>query len=292
MVSVITVNYNGLKDTMNFLNSFHTYILSTDYEMIVVDNGSTINEAEIISKHFGWVKTVRSEKNLGFAGGNNLGIKEAAGDYLLFINNDIIISSDFLLPLTSRLFSDEKAGIVSPKIIYDDGRLCYGGCEPLGKYLIKIKYINNENDPRINIQSETPLAHGAAMMVKRKVTETVGIWPENYFLYSEEVDWCLDIKKAGYTIWYEPASVVCHIGSQSTGKNSPLRYYYNTRNRFLLYKRNLKGITRLVSTLYELAIAVPQRCINLAFNKKFSMISPVLLGVIDAMSDKFGKRRY
>jgi len=292
VVSVITVNYNGLRYTVNFLNSFREHVLSTEYEMIVIDNGSLQNEADIIFNQFNWVKVIRSEYNLGFAGGNNIGISHATGDYLLFINNDIIISSDFISPLINRFLSNKKIGVVSPKIVNSDRGLCYGGCEPLGRYLIKINYINNKNDPRTNNPSETPLAHGAALMVKKKVITNVGKWPEDYFLYSEEVDWCLQIRKAGYTIWYEPQSVVSHIGSQTTGKDSPLKNYYNTRNRFLLYRRNLKGLTKVVSILYELAIAVPQRCINLVFSKKYALILPNFYGVIDALCNKFGKRRY
>jgi GT2 family glycosyltransferase len=292
MVSIITVNYNGLKDTRNFLASLKQNIDNADYEMIVVDNGSVQNEAIILQDEFEWAKVIRSEENLGFAGGNNIGIDNANGNFLLFINNDIIISSEFLTSLINRLSSDEKIGIVSPKIVYSDNRLCYGGCQPLGKYLIKINYITDNRNPQTNLATETSLAHGAAMITKREVIEKVGKWPENYFLYSEEVDYCLTIKRDGYTIWYEPESIVCHIGSQSTGKDSPLKYYYNTRNRFLLYKRNLKGITKIISTLYELAIAVPQRCINLALSKKYSLLKPVLLGTMDAIANRFGRRRY
>lgn len=292
MVSVITVNYNGLNDTRNFLSSFRQNVRSADYEMIVVDNGSRTDEAQILSEEFDWIKTIRSEVNLGFAGGNNLGIKASEGAFLLFINNDIIVSSDFLQLLVSRLTSDSMIGVVSPKIVYSDGSLCYGGCKPLGKYLIKIKYITDNSDPQVNIASETPLAHGAAMMVRREAIENAGDWPEAYFLYSEEIDWCLAISRLGHKIWYEPESVVCHIGSQSIGKDSPIKYYYNTRNRFLLYKRNLKGITRLLSTLFELTIAVPQRCINLVTDKKYSFLKPVISGVVDALTNRFGKRRY
>ncbi len=292
MVSIITVNYNGLEDTRDFLTSLKQNIGNTDYEMIVVDNGSTQDEAKILQNEFEWIKAIRSEKNLGFAGGNNIGIDNAKGDFLLFINNDIIVSSNFITPLINRLSSDKKIGIVSPKIVFSDNRLCYGGCKPLGKYLIKINYITDNLNPQVNIATETSLAHGAAMMIKKEIIEKVGKWQENYFLYSEEVDYCLTIKRSGYTVWYEPQSVICHIGSQSTGKDSPLKYYYNTRNRFLLYKRNLKGMAKIISTLYELAIAVPQRCINLALSKKYSLLKPVLLGTADAIANKFGKRRY
>lgn len=292
MISIITVNYNGLEDTRNFLSSLRNNVSFADYEMIVVDNGSRQNEAELLSSEFDWIKAIRSENNMGFAGGNNLGIDNATGDIFLFINNDIIISSDFIAPLVNRLSSDNRIGVVSPKIIYSNGPLCYGGCKLLGRYLIRINYITDNSDPQTNVSAETALAHGAAMMIRKEITEKVGKWPEAYFLYSEEVDYCLAIKRKGYTIWYEPKAIVCHIGSQTTGKISPLKYYYNTRNRFLLYKRNLKGATRILSILFELAIAVPQRCINLVVNKKAKFLKPVITGVLDAMLNRFGRRRY
>lgn len=292
MVSVITVNYNGIADTRIFLDSFRKWVVNTDYEMIVVDNASTDNEAEILSQEYDWIRTIRSDTNLGFAGGNNLGIDVAAGDLLLFINNDIIIGSDFLSPLVDRLQKEEKTGVVSPRIVYPDQSLYYGGCKSINKYLTRIKYITGKDTTESGTATETALAHGACMMVKRDVIDKAGKWPEMYFLYSEELDWCLSIKDYGYKIWYEPQSLVCHTGSRSTGADSPLKYYYNTRNRFLLYKRHLIGQIWMEAFLYELGIAVPKRCITLVLSKKRKLIVPVLYGVIDALSNKFGKRRY
>ena len=108
MISIITVNYNGIVDTRNLLNSLCINIVDIEYEMVVVDNGSKENEAELLQQEFFQIKAIRSDVNLGFSGGNNLGVKYSKGDYLLFLNNDLIITSDFITPLLDIFSQKEK----------------------------------------------------------------------------------------------------------------------------------------------------------------------------------------
>lgn len=141
-ISVITVNYNGLSDTRVFLESFRKEIQEVDYEIIVVDNASVNNEAKILEDEFEGVICVRSDVNLGFSGGNNLGVQYSTGELLLFMNNDIIIKSNFISPLLERLSEDKNIVAISPQIRYMDNTLCYGGCEPIDKYLLRIHYLS------------------------------------------------------------------------------------------------------------------------------------------------------
>lgn len=115
-LSVITVNYNGFHDTCEFIDSWVATISSVSYEMIVIDNGSTTNEAALLQKTYPFIQAVRSEQNLGFAGGNNLGINLAKGRYLFLLNNDVCMVKDTIPLLINRLLSSDKTAGVSPLI--------------------------------------------------------------------------------------------------------------------------------------------------------------------------------
>ena len=184
-VSIITINYNGLDDTCALLD---TLPFNDDLEVIVVDNASKEDEASIIEKRYPSVKVIRSKDNLGFAGGNNLGIKAAHGKYLFFINNDTFIkhqTSD-IKHLISRLESDDKIGMVCPKIrfAWDNNPIQFAGYTPLSRITMRNKTIGygEEDHGQYDIAHPTPYAHGAAMMVKREAIDKVSLMPECYFL--------------------------------------------------------------------------------------------------------------
>lgn len=290
MISIITVNYNGIKDTRNFLYSLKESVKDVQYEVIVVDNASKNDEASILSSEFDWIKCSRSEKNLGFSGGNNLGVELAVGDYFLFLNNDLIFKSDFITPILAKLTESENIGAVSPLILNMDGTLCYGGCENIDKYLLRIHYLSGNINNALAEAQEVSLVHGAAVAIKRSVFNEIGGWPDIYFLYCEEIDLSIRLSKSNYLLWYEPRSVVYHVGSQSTGKESPLVYYYNTRNRLLLYKRNLKGSTQLISIFYQLVVINTQSLLKLLLNRKIPLLKAVFKGSFDFVRGNFYKK--
>ena len=255
-ISIITVNYNGYKDTAELIDSIPSDKCSL--EVIVVDNASLEDEASMIEARYPQVKVIRSDKNLGFAGGNNLGIKAANGKYLFFVNNDTYFRDFNIEALVNRLESSSDIGVVCPKIrfSYGEQNIQYAGYTPLSRITVRNRAIgfNEPDNGQYDVSHQTPYAHGAAMMVKREVIEKVGMMPENYFLYYEELDWSMHITRAGYRIWYEPACTIYHKESQSTGQDSPLRSYYIKRNRLLLVKRNYKGIYKYLAYLYLVII--------------------------------------
>lgn len=240
-VSIITVNYNQSTVTLELLQSIRK-LSYPHIEVIVVDNGSDEDMGPLVAQQFPEVKYIRSEANLGFAGGNNLGIEMAKGDYLFFVNNDTEIEDGCIEWLTARFLSSTAIGVVSPKIRYFHHRdtIQYAGFSRISPITARNKtFGKNEKDKgQWNIPDVTHYAHGAAMMVSRKVIEKAGKMPEDYFLYYEEMDWCEQIKRAGFEIWYEPAALIYHKESISVGKASPLKSYYLTRNRILFMRRN------------------------------------------------------
>ena len=264
-VSIITINYNGLADTCALIDTIP--FNDESLEVIVVDNASKNDEATLIEQRYPQVIVIRSPQNLGFAGGNNLGIRAAHGKYLFFLNNDTVLklqTSDIkpqtsdLCPLISRLESSEKIGAVCPKIrfAWGDNPIQFAGYTPLSHITMRNRSIGfGEADCGQNdTPHPTPYAHGAAMMVKREVIEKAGLMPECYFLYYEELDWSLMIRRAGYDIWYEPATTVFHKESQATGQQSPLRTYYITRNRLLFVQRNAPLSERYLSYAYLIGL--------------------------------------
>lgn len=256
-------------------------------EVIVVDNGSFQNEASVIEKRFPQVTAIRSNQNLGFAGGNNLGIQAAHGKYLFFINNDTLLrpqTSEFR-PLMNRLESSEKIGMVCPKIRFSWGSqlIQYAGYTPLSPMTLRNKSIGcgEEDHGQYDMSYPTPYAHGAAMMVKRKVIEKAGMMPECYFLYYEELDWSMMIRRAGYEIWYEPSCTVFHKESQTTGRMSPLKTYYITRNRLLFAQRNINGGKKFLSYLYLIGIVAPKDILKYLCQGHASLSKAVIKGIMD-----------
>lgn len=295
-LSIITVNYNGLEDTCALID---TITFNDNMEVIVVDNGSIVNEASLIQRRYPQVKTIRSKQNLGFAGGNNLGIKAANGRFLYFINNDTLLSLETLnvrpqtsfQPLIDRLNSSDKIGMVCPKIRFAWGNhpIQFAGYTPLSTTTLRNRSIGygEEDHGQYDEAHPTPYAHGAAMMIKREALEKVGLMPECYFLYYEELDWSMMFQRAGYKIWYEPACTIFHKESQSTGSDSPLKIYYITRNRFLFAKRNVKRPLRYITYSYLALIVGLRDVLRYSLRGRFDQIKAMTKGLRDFCNMKF-----
>lgn len=264
-ISIITVNYNGLQDTCEMLESLQAHLHTCVYEVIVVDNASRENEAALIQKRFPSVQVIRSDKNLGFAGGNNLGIRMARGKYILLLNNDTFLEDDTIGFLCETLEQHPETAAVSPKIKFaaSPRNIQYAGFTPLTTYTLRNRSIgyNQPDTEKYNIPEYTALLHGAAMMIRREVICEVGPMPEIYFLYYEETDWCSRMIRCGYQLRYDPRCTIYHKESSSTGADSPLKLYYLTRNRLLYAWRNRQGTTRILALLYQFCIAIPKNLI-------------------------------
>lgn len=282
LISIISVNYNGLQDTLDMIESVIANV-SVLYEIIVVDNASRTDETVAIKERYPQVVTIRSEKNLGFAGGNNLGIKAAKGEYLFFLNNDTVVKDDSFGYLVNRLESSPKIGAVSPKIkfAWEPCNIQFAGYTKLSGITLRNSLIGfmSPDNGTYNHPAVTPYIHGAAFMIKREVVQKAGLMPELFFLYYEELDWSERIAQAGYELWYEPQATVYHKESQSTGAQSPLKVFYMTRNRLIYAVRNRKGMRRNLSVVYQLSVAVPKQNFVYLLGGKFSLIKASLKGV-------------
>ncbi len=271
LVSVITVNYNQSGVTLEMLQSFRA-VTYPSVELFVVDNASPNDNPDIIKEQFPEVNLIKTTKNLGFAGGNNIALPYAKGKYILFINNDTEVDPGFLEPLVSLLESNPEIGMVSPKIHYfhTPNTFQFAGYTPFSPVTIRNFAIGfGENDTgQYNDVRESASIFGCAMLVPMRVIEEVGMMADIYFLYYEEHDWAARIKKAGYKIYYDGRSLVKHKESISTVKNSPFQIYYLYRGRMLFARRNTQGFTGFLAWLYIHFVTLPKETLLYFFKSR------------------------
>ncbi len=278
-VSVITVNFNQPLVTEELLKSIPgTY---DNLELIVVDNGSRKDLPTEWQKNYPSVKFIRSEQNLGFAGGNNLGIQQATGDYLFFVNNDTEFTPTLVEKLADVLDLNPTVGMVSPKIKYysDKNLIQYAGYTPMNYYTCRNSCIGlreRDNGQYDGIIAPTAYCHGASMMVRKTAIVKAGTMSENFFLYYEEVDWCEHIKRAGFEAWICTDAVIFHKESVSVGKKSRLKEYFMNRNRILFIRRNAPLFNKLVFYPYFIFLVMPRNLVSYIKAKNYAFI-PALI---------------
>ena len=263
LISVILVNYNGYDDTRECVRS----LLASDYRNIricIVDNASSKNIVEyddVIKEDR--CDIVYLKNNIGFAGGNNVGIeysKKYNPDYYLILNNDTVVKRDFLKPLLRKCIANDKIGIATGKVLYYDepSILWFGGSyfdSKLCEYRIKgIGCIDNGDYDQ---ETEIYYTTGCFMLIPAAVLNKVGKMSEDYFLYYEDADYCERIKSYGFSIYYLPKSIIYHKESRSTNKGSDLYNYYINRNYMFFVWRYARGrkfklvIARMVNMIKD-----------------------------------------
>ena len=282
LVSVITLNYNGTKVTCEFLESCR-YLLYSNYEILVCDMASNEDPTAMIQAgNYRNTRVLLSKKNLGFAGGNNWGIAQAKGDYIFIVNNDTEVTPDLINKLLAAFDASPGIGVVCPKIKYWEAPdiIQYAGFNKMNPITGRTSTVGDKekDDGQYDVPGPTHGAHGCAMMVKREVIERVGSFPSKFFLYYEEWDWSARIKRAGYTIWYEPTAVIYHKESMSVGKNNPMKVYYHTRNRILYMRRNTKFPQLLLFGLFFTFFTAPKAIFKYLFTRQYSQLRYFIKG--------------
>ena len=265
-VSIVTVNFNQSAVTEDLLESIEKLNSYKNIEIIVVDNASIANPLPEWSLKYPHVIFIRSEINLGFAGGNNLGIKAATGSYLFLVNNDTEFTLGLVEKLVHVMDANPEVGMISPMIKYysDKQLIQYAGYTPMNYYTCRNSCVGlkqKDTGQYDHITGPTAYCHGAAMMVRKETIDKAGLMSENFFLYYEEVDWCEHIIKAGYKAWVCTDALIYHKESVSVGKKSKLKEYFMNRNRILFIRRNAPFFKRLIFYIYFLLLVVPRNII-------------------------------
>lgn len=239
-VSIIILNWNGLNDTFQCLESLRK-VTYPNYEITVVDNGSRGDDVQGLRERYGDdIRIIANDKNYGFSEGNNIGMRASLSrgtDYLLLLNNDTVVAPDFLDEMVVVALSYNDDCIVNPKIYHytAPSKLQFAG----GKisyvkgrtYNIGLDEIDTGQYDRIK---ETEFATGCAVLIPHKVVDEVGMLDSSYFAYFEDADFSIRVRKAGYKTVYAPRSKIWHKGTASTGGYmNAISYYFYVRNAIL-----------------------------------------------------------
>ncbi|MEZ4827857.1 MAG: glycosyltransferase family 2 protein [Bacteroidia bacterium] len=283
MISIITINYNQPEATRTFLESC-SHLRGPEYEIIVVDNASENPPDQVFQQSFPEVRFILSRENLGFAGGNNLGIQAARGEYLFFLNNDVVVTPDLLEKLLHTLESHPSAAGVSPVIHYvtPPGVIQYAGYTAINPWTGRNHAIGKgQHDTGQFVNTcTTAYLHGAAMLVRRTAIEATGLMPEEFFLYYEELDWCEQMRRKGFQLLVDPKAIVYHHASLSVGGESTLWTYYYNRNRIRFMQRNTRWYQYVFFLFYFYTVVVPRTASRYLFTGKFAHVQALFRAVM------------
>ncbi len=260
LVAVILVNWNHGQDTITCLRSLAA-TEGVPWQAIVVDNASTDDSVARIAAAFPQARLLVNKRNLGFAGGANVGIREAlAGPYryLLLLNNDTQVDPDALEHLRRTAEAHPRAGILSPLILYPDReRIWFAGAHRR-RWYPSITWPAYRRRRRLPPQPfQTEYVTGCAMLLRRQVLEEVGLLDEAYFMYWEDLDLCERARRAGWQVWLVPTAVVLHHVSTSTGEHAPRKWYYLARYLPRFYRRYYRRPV-LAMSVYAVGVLVQE----------------------------------
>jgi len=251
LVDVIILNWNLPEDTIECVRS----VLRSDYpnyRVTVVDNGSTDNSIERLRDEFGdAIRLVVNETNLGFGEGNNQGIQQAlvcGADYTLLLNNDTVVAPDMLSELMQVARSDVQIGITGPVIYYADkpNDVWFAGiCFMAQLYVVQRGlHLKHPLEPVEGVD----FVSGCGMLVGRNVWETVGLFAPEFFMYYEDLDFCLRAKQAGFRLGTATRARMWHRVSASTGGiESPMKQYYQVKSSLIFYRKHTRGLWFLIN---------------------------------------------
>lgn len=239
-VIIIIVNWNGLEDTIECVDS----VLKTEYsnyDMVIVDNGSSSGDGKRLKERFGNINVVELKQNLGFANANNIGILIALAnqdtEYVLLLNNDTVVHPNFLKEMIKVTQSDHNIGIAGPKIYYykDKRRIWYAGGK-VNMYIRHIQEAGKIDNGQYEETRKTDYITGACMLISKNVFKKIGLLPREYFLGWEDIDFCLAARRKGYACVFVPHSHIWHKVSASYKRHN-LTYrhvFFGFRNRFIM----------------------------------------------------------
>lgn len=288
-LSIVILSYNTRMYLAKALSSIEAQKQS-DWEVIVVDNASTDGSVEMVKKAFSWVRVIAHKENMGFAAGNNTGIRVAKGQYIMLMNSDAeLYANSPLTGILEYMDAHKDVGVVSPKVVLSDGSLdkaChrgnpnpwnalmyYGGFERMFGYVPLLNRIvggYHQTWKSHNTTHDIDACTGAAMIVRATAIDEVGLLDDQFFMYGEDLDWCYRFKKGGWRVVFYPRVCVLHHKNKSgiaRDDDHPEKHRIKKRTHahffdtmVLFYdKHYLSAYPRVVQTLVHGGIRVIQR---------------------------------
>jgi GT2 family glycosyltransferase len=289
---IILLNWNGWKDTVDCIESCQK-LSYPNFRILIVDNGSTDGSETILCGRFPDIEFIQTGANLGFAGGNNVGIRHAleqGADFVWLLNNDTVADAEGLSALVQVAENDKTVGMVGSKIVYHDNptMLWYAGAvlDPEKPHRLHHRGGNEKDRSRYDAVSGTGYITGCSLLARREMIEAVGLLDEDLFLYFEDSDWSARALARGWKLLYCPQSLVYHKVSMSVGgPASPLMFYYSARNLLYFVKRNFPGKfpPALAYDLFEYVL------VNIKKGRIAAALE-ALRGIVDFFMGSMGKK--
>lgn len=297
-VHIVILNWNGWQDTIECVESC-LRLRYDSYEIVIVDNASSDGSERILRDKFPQVTIAQTGDNLGYSGGNNVGIRYAlahGAEYVWLLNNDTKVDPAALEEMVRIAKVDTTVGMVGPKILLYSrpGHLnCIGSTINLRTGQPSLIGLGEEDDGRFDDVREMDTLSGCSLLVRKEVIDTVGLMDERFFLFYEETDWILRAKRAGFKMMYVPGARIWHKVSASVGGHqSPLMLYYMMRNNPLLMRNNVSAPAFVVFIAIFLCFVVPKKIINVLLlnrDRRYQKMTAILRGVRDFFCGRFGR---
>ena len=293
LVYVIILNSNRRDDTLACLESLFqsTY---RDFRTIVLDNKSTDGSVEAICTAYPSVQIINLAENLGYAGNNNVGIKEAikqGADWVLVLNEDTILAPDCLAELIKVGESNSKIGIVGPMVYHhNEPGVIQSAGGMLGKYWQSQHVGQNELD-----RGQYQLPHlvewisGCAILVRKAVISEVGMLDANFFIYWEETEWCIRTSKGGWQIFHVPQAKIWHKGVQRDYQPKPSFTYYGTRNHLLTLSKHKAPVIVQLYNWFQIFRTLVSWSIKPKWQHKRKHRDAMWRGVVDFLQHRWGQ---
>ena len=255
-LTIIIVNWNTAELLLQCLESIYQAEIKLIYEIIVVDNGSTDNSISIISKKFPGVRIISNNRNLGFAKANNQGISEGKGRYFLLLNSDTLVLPGALDKLVHVADTRSDVGVVGPKLLNMDGTLqrSWANFPTFWSEIIGKNFGNPRSVAEFPFAFEVDWLGGACILVRSETVMEVGMLDEDYFMYSEETDWCFRMNKNGWKVWYVSNAEIYHLGGGSANKASLTQLALLYQSKIHFFHKNYGGYQATILR-YGLALA-------------------------------------
>jgi GT2 family glycosyltransferase len=255
-LSIVIVNWNTSELLIQCLDSIYQAAPRLTFEIIVVDNGSTDESVNAICNQFPDVRIISNDLNLGFAKANNQGLAAGRGRYFLLLNSDTIVLPNALNRLVDVADINPGVGIIGPKLLNMDGTLqkSWASFPTFWSELIGKNFRRRRSVANSQFAYEVDWIMGACMLVRSEIITDVGMLDEDYFMYSEETDWCYRIKRKGWKVWYLSNAEIYHLGGGSANRSNLTQLVLLYRSKILFFRKHY-GNYQATLLRYGLALA-------------------------------------
>ncbi len=298
-VTIVVLNWNGREDTLACLASLQQVDYAR-YDVVVVDNGSGDGSVEAIRERWNSVTLICNQQNLGFCGGNNVGLRlalERGADHVLLLNNDTEVAPDFLGPLVQALADDPSVGVAGPSIYYHQRPTVLwsaGGAIDWRSGKTRMMGLDEPDRGQFGAAPrEVDFVTGCAMLLRRAALERAGLLDERFFAYYEEAEWCVRIRRAGFRIVHVPSSRLWHKIHPDQQLESPTVHYYMTRNRLLFLRLCRAGPGAWMHTLLaDYLRTLVSWSVRPRWRERRALRPVMLRALADAARGRWGERQF